>query len=174
MTPLRRLREMEAPLANFFAQGILRLGEKLGPFLWQFPPSFQFNSELIKSFFTQLPRTPEEAAEPGRRHEARRKGRTWLDVRNDRQLRHAAGIRNESFVSEDFRCATAQVWDWVGQPGYGEVASANGRPFGRCRLPIGWEGRTACEWVERRGARHVGASSCIVAAGERSGGRKEL
>jgi uncharacterized protein YecE (DUF72 family) len=102
ITHLRRLREIEAPLANFFAQGILRLGEKLGPFLWQFPPSFKFNSELMESFFTQLPRGQEEAAELGRRHEARMEGRTWLDVRKDRQLRHAVEIRNESFVSEDF------------------------------------------------------------------------
>jgi uncharacterized protein YecE (DUF72 family) len=102
ITHLRRLREIEAPLANFFAQGILRLGEKLGPFLWQFPPSFQFNSELMESFFAQLPRGQEEAAELGRRHEARMAGRTWLDVRKDRQLRHAVEIRNESFVSEDF------------------------------------------------------------------------
>ena len=26
-----------APLANFFASGVLRLGPKLGPILWQFP-----------------------------------------------------------------------------------------------------------------------------------------
>jgi uncharacterized protein YecE (DUF72 family) len=102
ITHLRRLREIEAPLANFFAQGVLRLQEKLGPFLWQFPPSFKFNSELMESFFTQLPRTQEEAAELGRRHEARMNGRTWLDVRKDGKLRHAVEIRNESFVREDF------------------------------------------------------------------------
>jgi uncharacterized protein YecE (DUF72 family) len=102
ITHLRRLREIEAPLANFFAQGVLRLEEKLGPFLWQFPPNFKFNSDLMESFFAQLPRTQEEAAELGRRHDARMKGRTWLAVRKNRKLRHAAEIRNESFVNEDF------------------------------------------------------------------------
>ena len=102
ITHMRRLREIEAPLANFFAQGVLRLQEKLGPFLWQFPPNFKFNSELMESFFMQLPRSQEEAAELGRRHEARMKGRTWLEVRKDRKLRHAIEIRSESFVSEEF------------------------------------------------------------------------
>src|SRR5687768_11417282 len=41
ITHIRRLREVETPLANFFASGPLELGEKLGPFLWQLPPSFQ-------------------------------------------------------------------------------------------------------------------------------------
>jgi uncharacterized protein YecE (DUF72 family) len=102
ITHLRRLQEIEAPLANFFAQGVLRLQEKLGPFLWQFPPSFKFNAELLESFFAQLPRTQEEAAELGRRHEARMNGRVWLDVKKNRKLRHAIEIRNESFVSEEF------------------------------------------------------------------------
>src|SRR5262249_27013400 len=34
ITHIRRLREIETPLANFFASGILRLEEKLGPVLW--------------------------------------------------------------------------------------------------------------------------------------------
>jgi len=102
ITHLLRLREIEAPLANFFAQGVLRLQEKLGPFLWQFPPSFKFNAELLESFFAQLPRTHEEAAELGRRHETRMNGRVWLDVKKNRKLRHAIEIRNESFVSEEF------------------------------------------------------------------------
>ena len=96
------MREIEAPLANFFAQGVLRLEEKLGPFLWQFPPSFKFNAELLESFFAQLPRTHEEAAKLGRRHEARMNGRIWLDVKKNRKLRHAIEIRNESFASEEF------------------------------------------------------------------------
>ena len=33
ITHVRRLKEIEAPLANFFASGIFNLREKLGPFL---------------------------------------------------------------------------------------------------------------------------------------------
>src|SRR5690242_12215722 len=35
ITHMLKLREVEAPLANFFASGLLRLGAKLGPILWQ-------------------------------------------------------------------------------------------------------------------------------------------
>ena len=34
ITHMKQLRAVEAPLANFFAQGILRLEDKLGPLLW--------------------------------------------------------------------------------------------------------------------------------------------
>lgn len=43
ITHMRRLREIETPLANFFASGILKLGAKLGPILWQFPPNFKYS-----------------------------------------------------------------------------------------------------------------------------------
>lgn len=42
ITHTRRLRDIRAPVANFLASGVLRLGPKLGPILWQFPPSFRF------------------------------------------------------------------------------------------------------------------------------------
>jgi len=41
ITHMKRLRDVEIPLANFFASGILCLREKLGPILWQFPPMFR-------------------------------------------------------------------------------------------------------------------------------------
>src|SRR5881296_3524843 len=37
ITHMLRLRNIEKPLANFFASGLFNLREKLGPFLWQFP-----------------------------------------------------------------------------------------------------------------------------------------
>src|SRR5262245_60644059 len=39
ITHLKKLRDVESPLANFFASGVLALEEKLGPVLWQFPES---------------------------------------------------------------------------------------------------------------------------------------
>jgi uncharacterized protein YecE (DUF72 family) len=42
ITHYLRLHDFERPLANFFASGVLALGEKLGPFLWQFPPQYRF------------------------------------------------------------------------------------------------------------------------------------
>jgi uncharacterized protein YecE (DUF72 family) len=102
ITHIRRLKEVEAPLANFFAQGLLRLGDKLGPILWQFPPSFKYNSDLLESFFSLLPRSNEEASELGRKHDTRLNGRTWLKVEKQGKIHHAIEIRNQSFVNESF------------------------------------------------------------------------
>ena len=39
ITHMKRLRNIRVPLANFLASGLLRLGPKLGPILWQFLPT---------------------------------------------------------------------------------------------------------------------------------------
>ncbi len=102
ITHMRRLLDVEVPLANFFAQGLLRLKDKLGPILWQFPANFKWDPERLENFFRLLPRTHKLAAKLARRHDQRLDGRTWLRVLEDRPLRHAIEIRNDSFVSEDF------------------------------------------------------------------------
>ena len=50
-----RLRNIEGALANFFAQGLLRFGAKLGPILWQLPPNFPFEPARLEEFFALLP-----------------------------------------------------------------------------------------------------------------------
>ena len=55
ITHIRRVRDADIPLANFIASGLLRLGRKLGPVLWQFPPTFRFNPERIEAFLALLP-----------------------------------------------------------------------------------------------------------------------
>jgi uncharacterized protein YecE (DUF72 family) len=105
VTHIRRLREIESPLANFFAQGLLRLGKKLGPFLWQFPPNFSFDAERFDNFFSLLPRTHQEASEFAANHDRRMKERSFVEVEKaDKhlKLRHAVEIRNASFVCEEF------------------------------------------------------------------------
>ncbi len=97
-----RLRNVEGPLANFFAQGLLHFGAKLGPILWQFPPNFQFEPERLDLFFAMLPRTRKQAAELARNHDERLDQRSWFQVRQDAPLRHAIEIRHESFVNEEF------------------------------------------------------------------------
>ena len=56
ITHMLRLKEVDKPLANFFASGILALKDKLGPFLWQLPPMFVFKPERLEPFFEMLPR----------------------------------------------------------------------------------------------------------------------
>jgi uncharacterized protein YecE (DUF72 family) len=102
VTHMLKLLRVEVPLANFFAQGVLRLKEKLGPILWQFPAQFTCNLERLDSFFSLLPRTQKEAAKLARRHDERLDNRSWYGVRDDRPLRHAIEIRHDSFVCEEF------------------------------------------------------------------------
>jgi uncharacterized protein YecE (DUF72 family) len=102
ITHMLRLRGVEAALANFFASGILALREKTGPFLWQFPPNFQYDASLLDSFFDLLPRDSEQALALARKHDARMTGRTCLEIDRKRRLRHAIEIRHESFLDERF------------------------------------------------------------------------
>jgi uncharacterized protein YecE (DUF72 family) len=102
ITHMLRLRNVEQALANFFASGILLLKPKLGPILWQFPPTFSFNASLLEDFFRLLPRTTMEAALLGRSHDGRLDGHAHTETDKDRPLRHAIEIRHDSFLSEEF------------------------------------------------------------------------
>ena len=96
------MKDVEGPLANFFASGILRLKEKLGPILWQLPPSFQYDRERLEAFFRQLPKDTRAAAALARRHDDRMKGRAWTRSEGRRPLRHALEVRHVSFENEEF------------------------------------------------------------------------
>lgn len=102
ITHIRRLREPEKPLANVFASGVLLLREKLGPFLWQFPPNFKFDEALFEQFLSLLPRDTEQASVLARRHEPRMAGRAVTETDARRKLLHAVEIRNESFADPAF------------------------------------------------------------------------
>lgn len=102
ITHIRRLKEIKAPLANFLASGVLRLGLKLGPVLWQFPPNFKFDPARMESFLKMLPHTTEAAAQLARRHDKWMNGRSSMKAAQDRPLRHAIEIRNASFVDPNF------------------------------------------------------------------------
>ena len=102
ITHMRRLRDVETPLANFFASGVLKLGAKLGPILWQLPPNFKYSRELIESFLELLPRNTNEAVELGKKHDRMVEGRSFLETDRNRRLRHAMEIRHRSFVAPEF------------------------------------------------------------------------
>ncbi|HYG46182.1 MAG TPA: DUF72 domain-containing protein [Bordetella sp.] len=97
-----RLRNIETPLANFLASGLFELGEKLGPILWQFPPSMRFDAERFEHFLDLLPQDTHAAARLARRHDARMNDRAALDGGPRRPLRHAVEIRHESFACPEF------------------------------------------------------------------------
>jgi uncharacterized protein YecE (DUF72 family) len=102
ITHIRRLREVETPLANFFASGVLRLEEKLGPVLWQFPASFRFSAERLDHFFALLPRDAEAAAALATGRSEWLADRSWVKTGQRRELRHAIEIRHESFLDPAF------------------------------------------------------------------------
>jgi uncharacterized protein YecE (DUF72 family) len=158
ITHMLRLRNVEGPLANFFAQGLLRLGAKLGPILWQFPPNFSFEAEKFEEFLAMLPATHREAAELARKHDSRMRDRSWFQVTKDAPLRHAVEIRNESFANETFirllrryRVASV-VADTVEWPLLMDVSS----DFVYCRLhgseelyASGYDAKAIETWAQR-------------------------
>ena len=102
ITHTKRLKDIDAPLANVLASGVFNLKEKLGPFLWQFPPTFKFDPERMEHFLSLLPHDTDAALALARGHEERMKGKVALDPGRRRKLRHAVEIRHESFVDEAF------------------------------------------------------------------------
>ncbi|MCW2539914.1 MAG: hypothetical protein JWN95_1639 [Frankiales bacterium] len=98
ITHMTRLRRAETTLPNYFASGLLALGGKLGPILWQLPPTMAFDAELITTFLDQLPRSTGEAAYLARRHGERQAGRSWTGTLVDGELRHAVEVRHDSFA----------------------------------------------------------------------------
>jgi uncharacterized protein YecE (DUF72 family) len=102
ITHMLRLRGVETALANFFASGVFALRDKLGPFLWQLPPTLAFAPDRLAAFFALLPRTGAEAADLARRHDERVKGRVRLDVDPRMRLRHALEVRHPSFEVPSF------------------------------------------------------------------------
>lgn len=102
ITHMKRLTNIETPLANFFASGLLCLREKLGPILWQLPPSFRFDAEKLAAFFDLLPRDTGEAAKLARRHDHRLNGRATVKADAVRSLRHALEVRHPSFETPEF------------------------------------------------------------------------
>jgi uncharacterized protein YecE (DUF72 family) len=102
ITHMKKLRDIEAPLANFFASGVFNLRRKLGPILWQFPPNFRYDREKLTNFFELLPGDTEAALKLARRRDSRMTGRSKLAIDIRRPLRHAMEIRHESFCDTSF------------------------------------------------------------------------
>jgi uncharacterized protein YecE (DUF72 family) len=102
ITHILRLRDPEAPLANFIASGLLRLGIHLGPILWQLPPNFRFDPKRVEPFLRMLPHDTEAAVGLGCKHDSKLRTPPWLEVEARRPIRHAFEIRHESFRCQEF------------------------------------------------------------------------
>jgi uncharacterized protein YecE (DUF72 family) len=75
----RALAEAGDKIEHFLSSGVLELGDRLGPILWQLPPHKRFHAEEIGAFLKLLPKKTD-----------------------GRPLRHALEVRHESFLDETF------------------------------------------------------------------------
>ncbi len=102
ITHMKRLLDVRVALANFFASGLLAFEDKLGPILWQLPPSMAFDRDRLATFFEGLPRTTDEAVRLARQHDHRVEGRSYVATAANRPLRYALEVRHPSFGDPAF------------------------------------------------------------------------
>jgi uncharacterized protein YecE (DUF72 family) len=132
-----KLGRATSALGNFFASGILALGRKTGPFLWQLPATYRFNPERLREFLELLPRGAADAERLARRHDHRLKRGALLKSAVRLRYRHVFEPRHPSFftdefyrVLEDYGCAPV-IADTAGKF---PVADAGSAPFVYVRL----------------------------------------
>lgn len=98
ITHMLRLAGVESALANFFASGVLALGEQLGPVLWQLRPDMAYDEQRLATFLDLLPRTTRAAAQLAARHDDKLSGdRVLTECAVDMPIRHALEARHSSF-----------------------------------------------------------------------------
>ena len=78
-THRRVLAEAGSSIERFFASGVTELKHKLGPVLWQLPPTKAFNPDDFAAFLASLPR-----------------------LLDGLTIRHAVEVRHASFMTSDF------------------------------------------------------------------------
>jgi uncharacterized protein YecE (DUF72 family) len=99
---LKRLKDGEVPLANFFASGVLGLGPTLGPVLWQLPESFRFDAAVLDDFLGRLPRSTTEAAALSTRHDDKvPDDRAVTTAEGQRALGYALEFRSPTFATSE-------------------------------------------------------------------------
>lgn len=95
ITHNKKLNDIETPLANFFASGILELRDRLGPFLWQLAGNHRPDPERLDSFLAALPRDTGAARRLARSHDRRVADPAYGDAQI-RPLRHVVELRHPS------------------------------------------------------------------------------
>lgn len=96
VTHIRRLKNCEMELANFFASGPLALGKRLGPFVWQLPPNLSFDANSFETFLALLPK--DHGSYLGLAGKAdSTKAAPYLDASKVGPIRHAIEPRHPSF-----------------------------------------------------------------------------
>jgi uncharacterized protein YecE (DUF72 family) len=97
-----KLARAEGALANFYASGILALGHKTGPFLWQLPATYRFDRARVEGFLALLPRDTDDAKRLARKHDHRLRKGPLLEPAAPVTYRHAFEVRHPSYFTEEF------------------------------------------------------------------------
>nr|WP_194956599.1 DUF72 domain-containing protein [Aeromicrobium phoceense] len=122
VTHLLKLAGAQTALANFFASGVLALGDKLGPIVWQLPATFAYDPERIEGFLGALPRTMEEAGRLAAQHDDRLPPeRALTEPVADGPVQHVLEVRHPSFADPRYaeqlrRHDVAAVWTDAPKP----------------------------------------------------------
>ena len=148
VTHIKRLKNCEQELANFFASGPLALGAKLGPFVWQLPPHVSYNKDVLSAFLGLLPRTTADYVALAGKADERLKSKPFLTPDGVGPIRHAIEMRNASFDAPEVNALLAEhnvarvIADTAENPSRELTAD-----FAYCRLqgPIGGNGYQAAD-----------------------------
>ena len=97
-----KLRNCETALGNFYASGVLALGRKTGPFLWQLPATYGFQPERLDEFMRALPRSSLDGEAVARQHDHRLRRGSLVDAAESVTYRHAFEVRHPSYLCEEF------------------------------------------------------------------------
>jgi uncharacterized protein YecE (DUF72 family) len=169
-----KLRNCERALGNFFASGILALGAKTGPFLWQLPATYAFEAERLDQFMRMLPRNSIAAEAIARDHDHRLKRGALVEAVAGRiAYRHAFEVRHPSYFCDEFydvlrahRFALVFA-DTAGKFGYADVLTTDFvyvRLHGSTQLYVsGYRDEELDDWATRiRHWRRRGARDAFV------------
>ncbi len=173
ITHMKKLNGVESALANFFASGLLALGPKLGPVLWQLPATAVFDADRLAAFFAHLPRTTVAAAELATLHDEKvASDRALTEASVDLPVWHALEGRHPSFGTDealsllrthDIACVSSDAGDkW---PRFDEVTSdfAYVRLHGAEELYVsGYTEQSLDSWTERITAWSAGGADVYV------------
>jgi uncharacterized protein YecE (DUF72 family) len=117
-------------LANFYASGILELGDKTGPFLWQLPPTYPFDQARLEGFLRLLPGNSSRGARLALQHD-RRVPDPAVKSAVRMVYRHAVEFRHPSYFGEECYALLRKygvalvIADTAGKFPYAEVLTAN-------------------------------------------------
>lgn len=175
VTHLKKLKDVEVPLANFFASGVLALGSKLGPFCWQLPGNLAYDEARLEAFLELLPHDAESLGQLAGKADDRLKEPPFLDAAGVGPIRHAIEVRHRSFATEGFIAqlrrhnvalvvADTEDWPYVDQTADFAYLRLQGAPGKEAYTPQ--ERSVRAGWLAALASGHVVEAPTVTAPAE--------